>query len=348
MCAARIRRASPGDRHAPLLLGLVVGLRRRDAAHAADVTLLNVSYDPTRELYADDQQGLRARNTRPRPARPIEIKQSHGGSGKQARSVIDGLAGRRRDARARLRHRRDRGARPARHGLAEEAAAERRALHLDDRVPGAQGQSEGHQGLGRPGEARRQGDHAESEDLRRRALELSRGLGLCAEEIRHRRTRRATSCSDIYKNVPVLDTGARGSTVTFVERNIGDVLLAWENEAFLAINEFGKDKFEIVVAVALDPGRAAGRDRRQGGRQEGHARRRRGLSQVHLHAARARRSRRRTTIVRAIPRSRRSTRATSPKVELFTIDEVFGGWQQGAGGALQRRRHVRQDLHAVT
>ena len=52
---------------------------------------------------------------------------------------------------------------------------------------------------------------------------------------------------DIYKNVPVLDTGARGSTVTFVERNVGDVLLAWENEAFLALNEFGKDKFEIVM-----------------------------------------------------------------------------------------------------
>ena len=52
---------------------------------------------------------------------------------------------------------------------------------------------------------------------------------------------------DIFKNVPVLDTGARGSTVTFVERNIGDVLLAWENEAYLAIDEFGKDKFEIVA-----------------------------------------------------------------------------------------------------
>ena len=59
--------------------------------------------------------------------------------------------------------------------------------------------------------------------------------------------RRGSSCSRIYKNVPVLDTGARGSTMTFVERGIGDVLIAWENEAFLALNEFGKDKFEIVV-----------------------------------------------------------------------------------------------------
>ena len=64
--------------------------------------------------------------------------------------------------------------------------------------------------------------------------------------------------------MPVLDTGARGSTVTFVERGVGDVLLAWENEAFLAQREFGKDKFEIVVAAVVDPGRAAFGCRRQG------------------------------------------------------------------------------------
>ena len=63
----------------------------------------------------------------------------------------------------------------------------------------------------------------------------------------------------IFKNVPVLDTGARGSTVTFVERNVGDVLIAWENEAFLSINEFGKEKFEVVVPSGLHPGGAAGR-----------------------------------------------------------------------------------------
>ena len=126
----------------------------------------------------------------------------------------------------------------------------------------------------------------------------------------------------------MLDTGARGSTVTFVERNIGDVLLAWENEAYLALNEFGKDKFEIVDAVALDPGGAAGRGRRQGGRQEGHARRGRSLSQIPLHAGRPGDRGAAITIARAIRRSRRNTRRRFAKVELFTIDEVFGGWRK--------------------
>ena len=63
----------------------------------------------------------------------------------------------------------------------------------------------------------------------------------------------------VYKNVPVLDTGARGSTITFAQRGLGDVLIAWENEAFLALEEFGKDKFEIVVPATIDPGRAARR-----------------------------------------------------------------------------------------
>ena len=69
---------------------------------------------------------------------------------------------------------------------------------------------------------------------------------------------RKTSSRRLYKNVPVLDTGARGSTTTFAQRGIGDVLIAWENEAFLTLQEFGADKFEIVVPAVLDPGRAAG------------------------------------------------------------------------------------------
>ena len=94
---------------------------------------------------------------------------------------------------------------------------QQRALHLDDRVPGAQGQPEGHQGLGRPGQAGRRGDHAEPEDLGRRALELPRRLGLRAQaSTAATRPRRRSSSTQLYKNVPVLDSGARGSTTTFV------------------------------------------------------------------------------------------------------------------------------------
>ena len=102
----------------------------------------------------------------------------------------------------------------------------------------------------------------------------------------------ASSSPRLYKNVPVLDSGARGSTTTFAERGIGDVLLAWENEAYLALKELGADKFEIVVPVGQHPGRAAGRGGRQGRRQA---------------AARAR-SPRPTSSTSTRPRARRSRR----------------------------------------
>ena len=159
---------------------------------AADVSLLNVSYDPTRELYADFNKAFAAAYQK-ETGKSVEIKQSHGGSGSQARAVIDGLqadvvtlalaydidaiAGKGLISRR----------------LAEAPAAECLALHLDHRVPGAQGQSQGHQGLGRSDQARRQRHHAESEDLGRRALELSGRLGLCAEEIRLAPTRPSSS-----------------------------------------------------------------------------------------------------------------------------------------------------------
>ena len=109
----------------------------------ADVSILNVSYDPTRELYQDFNAAF-AKHWKAKTGEAVTIKQSHGGSGKQARAVIDGLRGRRRDAGAGLRHRRAARARQAdAGGLAEAAAEQQRALHLDDRVPGAQGQSEG-------------------------------------------------------------------------------------------------------------------------------------------------------------------------------------------------------------
>ena len=153
-----------------------------------EVKLLNVSYDPTRELYEDVNAAFAAEwkaktgAGRRREAVARRLGQAGARGHRRAR-------GGRRHARARLRHRRDRAARPPPRGLAEAAPAQRVALHLDDRVPRAQGEPEGHQGLGRPREARRAGDHAEPEDLRRRALELPRGLGAT-------RSRRAAATSE--------------------------------------------------------------------------------------------------------------------------------------------------------
>ena len=177
------------------------------------------------------------------------MQQSHGGSGAQARAVNDGLEA--DVVTLALAYDIDaHGAgRPDQAGLAEAAAAEQLALHVDDRVPRAQGQSQGHQGLERPDEAGHRRHHAESEDVGRRPLELSGGVGVRqAAGRRQRRQGRRTSSTALFKNVPVLDSGARGATNTFIQRGIGDVLLAWENEAYLALEEAdSKDKVQIVV-----------------------------------------------------------------------------------------------------
>ena len=160
---------------------------------------------------------------------------------------------------------------PDQRRLAEAAAAEQLALHVDDRVPRAQGQPEGHQGLGRSGEARDRGDHAEPEDVRRRALELPGGLGIRAAAARRQRrqgarVRHAALHATCRCSIPA--PAARPTT--FVQRGIGDVLLAWENEAYLALQEAegqGRDR----RPVDQHPRRAAGRGRRQGRRQERHA-----------------------------------------------------------------------------
>ena len=132
----------------------------------------------------------------------------------------------------------------------QSACPQQLALHLDNRVPRSQGQSQGHQGLGRPGQARRRGHHAQSQDLGRGALELSGRLGLGARPVGGDEAKAKAYVADLFRNVPVLDTGARGSTTTFAQRGLGDVFLSWENEAFLALKEFGADKFEIVVPTA--------------------------------------------------------------------------------------------------
>ena len=146
-------------------------------AAQADVTLLNVSYDPTRELYKD----LGAAFAGSYKADKVTINTSNGGSGAQARAVIDGLQADvvtlalAADIDAISRNA---GLLPA---TGRNACQTTHALHLDHRVPGAQGQSLEDQGLGRSGEAGHPGRDAQSQDLGRRALGLSGGLGLCRE-----------------------------------------------------------------------------------------------------------------------------------------------------------------------
>src|SRR3954453_13019883 len=212
---------------------------------AADTTLLNVSYDPTREFYVEYNKAF-AEYWKSQGGDALKVNQSHGGSGKQARSVIDGL-----DADV------------VTLALAYDidAIAEKGQIAKDwqSRLPqNSSPYTSTIVFLVRKGNPKGIKDW---DDLVRPGLKVvtpnpktsggARWNYLAAWGYALRKYGGQEKARDfvkkIYANVPVLDTGARGSTMTYVERAVGDVLLAWENEAFLAINELGKDKFEVVV-----------------------------------------------------------------------------------------------------
>src|SRR3954466_5024969 len=228
-----------------IIAGLAASLLLASVAQAADVELLNVSYDPTRELYAALNKAFAARY-KAETGKTVEIRQSHGGSAKQARSVIDGLQ-----------------ADVVTLALAYDidAIAERGLIAADWQkrlANNAAPYTSTIVFLVRKGNPKGIKDW---DDLTKAGIKVitpnpktSGGarwnyLGAFGYALKKYGTedKARAFVRDIYRNVPVLDTGARGSTVTFVERNIGDVLIAWENEAYLAIDEFGKDKFEIVA-----------------------------------------------------------------------------------------------------
>src|SRR6202048_1953280 len=236
------------------ILPLVVGLLWASSAFAADITLLNVSYDPTRQLYVDFNKEFTSAYQK-ETVKSVEIKQSHGGSGSQARGVIDGL----------------------------QADVVTLALAYDVDAIAGKGLIPADWQKRRPLDASpyastivflvRHGNPKgikDWDDLTKSDVSVitpnpktSGGArwnylaawGYALKKFGSQEKARVF-VGNIYKNVPVLDTGARGSTVTFVERGVGDVLLAWENEAFLAVKEFGKDNFDIVapsVSILAEP-----------------------------------------------------------------------------------------------
>jgi len=212
----------------------------------AQTTLLNVSYDPTRELYAAVNKAFTAK-WKAETGQTLLLKQSHGGSGRQARSVIDGL-----DADV------------VTLALAPDidAIAETGRLAKDwqKRLPDnsspytstivfvvRKGNPKGIKDwddLVKPGIQVITPNPKTSGGARWNFLAA---WGYAQDKAGGDEALAKDFVAKLFKNVPVLDSGARGSTITFVQRNLGDVLLAWENEAFLAIEEMGKDKLEIVV-----------------------------------------------------------------------------------------------------
>jgi sulfate/thiosulfate transport system substrate-binding protein len=309
----------------PIVLALFGAALAAAPARAAEVQLLNVSYDPTRELYVDVNKAF-AEKYKAETGDSVVIKQSHGGSGKQARSVIDGLT-----------------ADVVTLALAYDIdqIAERGLLAADwqKKLPqNASPYTSTIVFLVRKGNPKAIKDW---DDLAKPGVKVitpnpktsggARWNYLAAWGYALKRYGSEDKARDLvqrlFKNVPVLDTGARGSTVTFVERNVGDVLIAWENEAFLSINEFGKDKFEIVVpsvSILAEPPVAVV-DKvvdKKGTRAAAEA------YLKFLYTPEGQMIAARNFYRPRDPEIAARYESVFPHVQLFTIDEVFGGWHK--------------------
>jgi len=290
------------------------------------VTLLNVSYDPTRELY-DDYNRWFASFWEAKTGQKVVIRQSHGGSGKQARSVIDGLE-----------------ADVVTLALAYDIdqIAEKSGLLPADWQRRLPNNSSPYTStiilLVRKGNPKRIKDWP---DLARPGISVvtpnpktSGGArwnylaawGYALRQPGGNEAKAKQLVGSIYRNVPVLDAGARGSTTTFVERGIGDVLIAWENEALLAVKELGPDKFEIVVPsstiLAEPPVTVVEKVAKKRGTL--------GVAKAYLEYLYAPEGQ--EIAARDFYRPRLESVAARyagqfPEVSLFTVNEVFGGWR---------------------
>jgi sulfate transport system substrate-binding protein len=294
---------------------------------AKDIKLLNVSYDPTRELYQEVNAAF-AKHWQAKTGDKVVVQQSHGGSGKQARSVIDGLE-----------------ADVVTLALAYDidAIAEKGKLLPADwqkRLPNnsapytstivflvRKGNPKGIRDwddLAKPGIAVITPNPRTSGGARWNYLAA---WGYALKMLGNDETKARDFLTRIFKNVPVLDTGARGATTTFVQRGIGDVLIAWENEALLSLKESGKGDFEIVVpsvSILAEPP-VAWVDKvttRRGTKA---------VAQAYLEYLYTPEGQEIAGRHFYRPRSEAALQkfaANFPKVSTFTIDEMFGGWQK--------------------
>jgi sulfate/thiosulfate transport system substrate-binding protein len=305
-------------------LAAAAGCKR--APSPSELKLLNVSYDPTRELYSELNTAF-ARHREAAGAPKVEIRQSHGGSGKQARAVLDGLEA---DvvtlalawdidvlARAGL----------VRKGW-QDALPEHSAPYTSTIVfvvrRGNPKRIHGWEDLGRRGVSVVAPNPKTSGGARWGYL-AAWGAALRRNGGDESKTREAVAA--LYANVPVLDTGARAASTTFAERGVGDVLVAWENEALLLAGEIGKGRFEIVVppvSILAEPPVAVV-DRyvdKHGTRPVAQAYLEFLYSEEGQEIAARHHYRPRSASVAARHAGR------FPPLELFTVDEVFGGWER--------------------
>ena len=288
--------------------------------------ILNVSYDPTRELYQEVNAAF-ASQWRAKTGKALTVQQSHGGSGKQARAVLDGLA-----------------ADVVTLALAYDVDAIAQAGLI---APGWQKKlphnacpytstmvflvRKGNpKGIKDWGDLARPGISVITPNPKTSGAARWNYLAAWAWALRQpggNETKAKAFVNQLFKNVPVLDTGARGSTNTFVQRRIGDVLLAWENEAFLAVKELGPDKVEIVVPslsiLAEPPVAVVDKVVDKKGT--------RAVAQAYLEFLYSPAGQAIAAKHYYRPRDPAALAAAPvkfPELKLVTIDEVFGGWDK--------------------
>lgn len=305
---------------------ILIGIAGFSTLSFGEVTLLNVSYDPTRELYQDYNTAF-AKYWKGKTGEDVIVKQSHGGSGKQARAVIDGL----------------------------EADVVTLALAYDiDEIfmrgklipekwqSRLQNNSSPYTStivfLVRKGNPKKIKDWA---DLIKPGVSVitpnpktSGGArwnylaawGYALKNYGNSEVKAKDFVTKLFMNVPVLDSGARGSTTTFVQRGVGDVLLAWENEAFLAINELGKDNFEIIIpsiSILAEPpvtvvDKVVDRHRTRKAAE---------AYLQYLYSPEGQEIAAKNYYRPRLASIEKKYEKQFPKINLFTIDEIFGGWK---------------------
>jgi sulfate/thiosulfate transport system substrate-binding protein len=308
-----------------LFIFMALACTKNEAGSGTEISLLNVSYDPTRELYAE-LNPLFAAEWKAKTGQTVTLKQSHGGSGKQARSIIDGLEADvatlalahdidalheqaqlvPKDWQARLKHQSTpytstivflvRSGNPK--GIKDWDDLVKEGVQVITPNPKTSGGARWNYlaawgyALKKPG-----GDEAQAHQYVAR----------------------------LFKNVPVLDAGARGSTTTFVERGIGDVLLAWENEALLSVKELGAGKFEIVTPsisiMAEPPVAVVDKYAKKHGTEA--------AAQAYLEFLYTPRAQQIAAKHYYRPRDESAAKdfmGQFPKIPLFTIAEVFSSW----------------------
>jgi sulfate/thiosulfate transport system substrate-binding protein len=311
-------------RIAGLVLGALIAAAPATGSALAARQILNVSYDPTREFYQEFNEAFAA-DWKAKTGEDVTIDQSHGGSGKQARAVIDGLEA-------------DVVTLALAYDIDEIAARGLVATDWQTRLPENSApytstivflvRKGNPKGISDWGDLAREGVEVITPNPKTSGGARWNFLAAWAWALRQPGGNADTArelLARIYKNVPVLDTGARGSTTTFAQRGVGDVLITWENEAWLAKKELGADQFDIVypsVSILAEPTVAlvdANADKKGT----------RDLAEAYLQFLYSPKGQELAAKHFYRPRDAGVLAANAerfPAIELVTVDGVFGGW----------------------